>query len=74
MQTTQMNPCIFACDDIIIKNSLPGKILGLIIDNNLGFSDHISNMWKTANQKLSALFRFIQSKLAKLRYKEVIIT
>ena len=51
------NLCNFPCDDIIIKNSLSEKILGLTIDNNLDFSDDISNICKTANQKLNALFR-----------------
>ena len=45
------------CDDIIIKNSLSEKILGLTIDNNLDFSDYISNICNTANQKLNASFR-----------------
>ena len=31
-------------------------MLGLTIDNNLDFSDYISNICKTANQKLNALF------------------
>ena len=47
----------FPCDDIIIKNSLFEKILGLTIDNNLDFSGHISNIGKTASEKLNALFR-----------------
>ena len=51
------NLCDFSCDDIIIKNSLSEKILGLTINNNLDFSDNISNICKTANQKLNALFR-----------------
>ena len=51
------NLCKFSCDDIIIKNSLSEKILGLTINNNLDFSDHISNICKTTNQKLNALFR-----------------
>ena len=51
------NLCNFSFDDIIIKNSLSEKILELFIDNNLDFSDHISNICKTANQKLNALFR-----------------
>ena len=46
----------FSCDNIIIKSSLSEKILGLTIDNNLDFTDHISNMRKTANQKPNALF------------------
>ena len=45
----------FPCDDRMIKSSLSEKILGLTIKNNL--SDRISNICKTANQKLNALFR-----------------
>ena len=51
------NLCNFSCDYIIIKNSLSEKILGLTIDNNLDFRDYISNICKTANQKLNAFFR-----------------
>ena len=51
------NLCNFAFDDIIIKNSLSEKILGLTIANSLDFSDHISNICKTTNQKLNPLFR-----------------
>ena len=36
---------------------LSEKILGITLDNNLDFSDPISNICKTANQKLNALFR-----------------
>ena len=32
-------------------------MLGLATDNNLDFSGHISNMCKTANQKVNVLFR-----------------
>ena len=49
--------CNFSCHDIIIKNCLLEELLGLTIINNLDFSDHISNIRKTANQKLNALFR-----------------
>ena len=38
-----------------IKNILLGKIFGLVIDNTLDFNDHISDMCKTANQKLNGL-------------------
>ena len=51
------NLCDFSSDDIIIKNSLLEKILGLTIDNNFDFRDLSSNICKTANQKLNALFR-----------------
>ena len=43
------NFCNFSCDDVIIKNSFLEKILGLTIDKNLDFSDHISNICKTCN-------------------------
>ena len=51
------NLYFFSYDDIIIKSSLWEKILRLTIDNNLDFSDHISNICKTANQKMNAFFR-----------------
>ena len=51
------NLCNFSFDDIIIKNSLSEKILGLTIDHNIDFSDHITNICKTANQKVNSLFR-----------------
>ena len=51
------NLCDFSSDNIIIKTGLSDKILGLTMDNDLDFSDHISNTRKTANQKLNALFR-----------------
>ena len=38
------NLCDFSCNDMIIKNSLSEKIFGLTIDDNLDFSDHISNV------------------------------
>ena len=49
--------CNFSCHDIIIKNCLLEELLGLTIVNDLDFSDHISNIRKTANQKLNVLFR-----------------
>ena len=51
------NLCNFSCDDIIITNSLSKKILGFTIDDNLDFSGHVSNICKTAIEKLNALFR-----------------
>ena len=38
---------LFSCDNIIIKNSLSEKILGLTIYNNLDFTDHISDICRT---------------------------
>ena len=58
------NLCSFPCDDIIFKNSLSEKILGFTMDNNLDFSDHISIICKTANQKTEC---FIQS-IANMNY------
>ena len=46
------NLCNFTCDDVTIQKSFSEKMLGLILDNNLDFSDHISNICKTGNQKL----------------------
>ena len=57
------NLCNFSCDDIIIKNSLSEKILGLTIDNNLDFSDHIFNTCKTENQKLNALLMMFRDEV-----------
>ena len=51
------NLCDFSRDDIINNNSLSEKMLGLTRDNDLDFSDQISNICKTANQKLNALCR-----------------
>ena len=47
----------FSCDDMIIKNNLSEKILGLIVDNNRDFSNQISNICQTANQKPNTFFR-----------------
>ena len=46
----------FACDDIIIKSSFSEKILGLTMDNNLDFSDHISNIPKTCKNLYKKLY------------------
>ena len=57
------NRCNFSCDDIIIKISVSEKILGLTIDNNLDFSDHITNICKTANQKLNPKYQLMSAYL-----------
>ena len=41
----------------IINNSLLEKFLVFTVDNYFDFSDHISNICKTANQELNTLFR-----------------
>ena len=45
------------CNDITLKHSSHEKILGVTIDNKLSFNEHIINICKTANKKLSALSR-----------------
>lgn len=57
------NLCNFSCDEIIIKSSLSEKILGLSIENNLDFSDHIFNTCKTENQKLNALLMMFRDEV-----------
>ena len=43
------------CNDITLKYSSHGKILGVTIDNKLSFDEHTINICKTANKKLNAL-------------------
>ena len=45
------------CNDITLKQSSHEKMLGVTIDNKLSFNEHIINICKTANKKLSALSR-----------------
>ena len=45
------------CNDITLKQSSYEKMLGVTIDNKLSFNEHIINICKTANKKLSALSR-----------------
>ena len=60
----------FVFDNVIFKNSLSGKTLGLIIDHNPDFSDHISNECKTAIQNLSPI-SFIACFLDVLQSKKI---
>ena len=43
--------------NITIKNSDPIKLLGVIIDNKLDFTEHLNTICKKANLKLHALNR-----------------
>ena len=43
--------------EAIIKESSEEKLLGVIIDKNLNFKSHVSNLCKRASQKLHALAR-----------------
>ena len=43
------------CNDITLKRSSQEKILDVTIDDKLSFDEHIINIYKTANKKLSTL-------------------
>ena len=45
----------FKCKNITIKNSACEKLLGVIIDNKLDFTEHVNTVCKRANLKLHAL-------------------
>ena len=47
----------FRCKNITIKNSASEKLLGVIIDNKLDFTEHRNTVCKKANLKLHALYR-----------------
>ena len=47
----------FIFDGIKLTNSCEGKILGVIIDNELRFDPHIKSMCKKTAQKLRLLSR-----------------
>ena len=47
------------------------KLLGILIDKDLKFYEHISNICKTANQKISALARV--AKLLSLPKKKILM-
>ena len=43
--------------DEMIWESKSEKLLGVTVDKNLNFNNHLSNVCKKANQKVSALAR-----------------
>ena len=47
----------FKCKNTKIKNSAFEKLLGVIIDNKLDFTEHLHTVCKKANLKLYALKR-----------------
>ena len=57
-------------NNITINSSNEVEILGIKIDNNLNFSNHIKSICRKAGQKLSALVR-ISSKL-NMKQKKII--
>ena len=42
-----------------VKNSRKEKILGMKIETKLSFENHVSSLWKKANQKLHALAKVV---------------
>ena len=55
---TKHNKDIFInVEEEVIECSNSVKLLGVIIDNNLKFNEHVSNLCKKASQKLHALAR-----------------
>ena len=44
-------------NEVQIKNSQSEKLLGITIDNDLKFEDHINNICRKASAKISALSR-----------------
>ena len=59
------------CNDIILKHSSHGKILGITIDNKFSFDEHIINICKTAYKKLNALGRI--NHYMKQNQKEILL-
>ena len=47
----------FKCKNITIKNSASEKLLGVIIDNKIDFTEYLNAVCKKANPKLHALNR-----------------
>ena len=47
-------------DDEIIKNSNNKKLLGIILNNRLGFDTHVANICNRVSKKLYALARISQ--------------
>ena len=62
-------------NNLTIKSSEEVEILGVKIDNNLNFNNHINLISRKAGQKLSALLRIssnLNMKQKKLLYKSII--
>ena len=48
---------VFILDGIVIKSSSSVKLLGVLLDNKLNFSEHVKKLCKSASQKTKALIR-----------------
>ena len=61
---------MLTCNDSIIKNIEPGKeqvLLGITVDSNLTFKNHINKICKRASQKLNVLARALYINMQKRR-------
>ena len=61
---------MLTCNDSIIKNIEPRKeqvLLGIIVDSNLTFKNHINKICKRASQKLNVLARALYINMQKRR-------
>ena len=62
----------FKCKDITIKSSASEKLLGVIIDNKLDFTEHLNTVCKKANLELHALcYRRIMHKMNKIHERSL---
>ena len=61
----------FKCNNITIKNNASEKLLGVIIDNRLDFTEHLNTVCEKVNLKLHALNRI--SRLLNLEQHVLII-
>ena len=56
-KSTQNVNYIFCYKEIKLKSSCEEKLLGVIIDKDLNFNNHVEAMCRTASRKLNALAR-----------------
>ena len=67
----------FSFSNNLMENSNEQKILGLIIDNNLNFKDHMTELCKKASQKIEALCRlpsYLRNSQKKVIFNSIIKT
>ena len=65
------------CDDVLINSESSVKVLGVIIDNRLTFTEHISRCCKKAARQLNALLRiakYLDMKSKKLIFNSFIMS
>ena len=65
----------FLFHNILMENSKEQKIIGVMIDNKLNFKSHISELYKSASQKitvLSTLSSYLQNTEKKLIFNSII--